>query len=64
MIVSDEGRFWYVSRSGNAREASNLRGRTGGASQVERLIARLPDGRERRTLAVEEVGRLHRAPRR
>jgi hypothetical protein len=41
VIVSDEGRFWYVSRSGNAREASNVRGHTGGASQVERLMARL-----------------------
>ena len=41
LIVSDEGRFCYVSRSGKAREASNVRGKTGGASQVERLIARL-----------------------
>ncbi len=41
VIVSDEGRVWYVSRSGNAREASNVRGKTGGPSQVEKLIARL-----------------------
>lgn len=37
VIVSDQGRFWYISRSGKAREASDVRGRT----QVERLTARL-----------------------
>ena len=41
VIVSDEGHFWYVSRSGKEREGSHARGRTGGESQVERLTARL-----------------------
>ena len=41
VIVSDEARFWYVSRSGNAPQASNVRGKTAGPSQVERLSARL-----------------------
>jgi hypothetical protein len=34
VIASDSGRFWYVRRDGSAREASNVRGRTGGRSQV------------------------------
>jgi hypothetical protein len=41
VIVSDEGRVWYVSPSGTEREASNMRGQSGGPSQVEKLIARL-----------------------
>ncbi|MGC2380723.1 MAG: hypothetical protein WA622_26980 [Mycobacterium sp.] len=41
VIVSDEGRVWYVSPSGKEREASNVRGQSGHASQVELLIARL-----------------------
>jgi hypothetical protein len=44
VIVSDEGRVWYVSPSGKEREASNVRGQSDGPSQVEKLIARL-DGR-------------------
>ncbi|BBY41331.1 hypothetical protein MMAN_54650 [Mycobacterium mantenii] len=43
VIVSDAGRVWYVSRSGKAREASDERSPTGGASQVSKLIARLED---------------------
>lgn len=41
VIASDEGRFWYINRSGAAREASNERGRTGGRSQVEKFAQRL-----------------------
>jgi hypothetical protein len=41
VIVSDEGRVWYVSPSGKEREASNVRGHSGGLSQAEKLIARL-----------------------
>lgn len=33
VIVSDEGRFWYISRSGNSREPNE--------SQAEKLMARL-----------------------
>jgi hypothetical protein len=41
VIVADDDRVWYVSRSGKAREVSYERGRTGGPSQAEKLIARL-----------------------
>jgi len=45
VIASDSGRFWYVSRSGSVREASNERGRTGGRSQVEKFAQRLDGSR-------------------
>jgi hypothetical protein len=41
VIVSDEDRVWYVFPSGKAREASYVRGQSGGPSQAEKLIARL-----------------------
>jgi hypothetical protein len=45
VIASDSGRFWYVRRDGSAREASNVRGRTGGRSQVEKFAQRLDGSR-------------------
>jgi hypothetical protein len=41
VIVADDNRVWYLSRSGIVREVSWARGRTGGPSQAEKLIARL-----------------------
>lgn len=41
VIASDEGRFWYLRRDGSTREISNVRGRTGGLSQVEKHAARV-----------------------
>jgi hypothetical protein len=41
VIVSDNESFWKVKRDGSAQEVSNVRGRTGGASQVERYAKRL-----------------------
>jgi hypothetical protein len=41
VIVSDDERFWKINRDGSAKELSNVRGRTGGASQVERYAKRL-----------------------
>ena len=41
VIVSDDGRFWKVNRDGSAQQVSDVRGRTGGASQVERYAKRL-----------------------
>ena len=43
VIVSDEGRFWYVARNGSCREVSSVRGRANKPSQVERLTGRLED---------------------
>lgn len=45
VIASDDGRFWYVSPNGSVREASNVRGRTGGRSQVEKFVQRLDGSR-------------------
>jgi len=45
VMASDEGRFWYVNRDGSVREASNVRGRTGGRSQVEKFEQRLDGSR-------------------
>ena len=41
VIVADDNRVWDPSRSGIVREVSWARGRTGGPSQAEKLIARL-----------------------
>jgi hypothetical protein len=41
VIVSDEGRVWYVSPSGKERAVSYVRGHSGHLSQAEKLIARL-----------------------
>jgi hypothetical protein len=41
VIVADDNRVWYLSRSGIVREVSWARRRTGGHSQAEKLIARL-----------------------
>jgi hypothetical protein len=41
VIVSDEERFWKVRRDGSVQEVSDVRGRTGGPSQVERYATRL-----------------------
>jgi Domain of unknown function (DUF3883) len=41
LIVSDEGRFWKVHPNGSADEVSNVRGRSGGRSQVEKYALRL-----------------------
>jgi hypothetical protein len=41
VIVSEEERYWKVHRDGSVHEVSNIRGRTGGPSQVERYAKRL-----------------------
>ena len=45
VIASDSGRFWYVRRDGSVREASDVRGRTGGRSQVEKFAQRIDGSR-------------------
>lgn len=41
VVVSDDERFWKVKRDGSTTQVSAVRGRTGGASQVERYAKRL-----------------------
>ncbi|MCW2593566.1 MAG: hypothetical protein JWQ86_5993 [Mycobacterium sp.] len=42
VIASDEGRFWLIRLDGSVlREVSDVRGRTGGRSQAEKLAQRL-----------------------
>jgi hypothetical protein len=52
VIVSDEGRFWYVDRRGVPEEVSAVRGWANRPSQVERLTMRLEGRTHRNNLSL------------